>query len=154
MTAVDEERTGAPLNRMVIAILALAGLLISVYLALHKYGYIGTLMCGESGSCEIVQTSKWAVQFGVPVSVLGLIGYLVILVVALLSLQPSFGEKRALAVLLLLLTTGAFGFSLYLSYLEEFVIHAWCRWCIGSAVVAILMWLFALAELPRLRRTA
>ena len=138
-----------PANRMIIAVLALLGLLISVYLTLHKYGVIGTLACG-SGACEVVQTSKWATQFGIPVPVLGLIGYALIFGVALAGLQM---QSRAMAVAIFVLADLALLFSVYLSLIEQFRIHAWCRWCIGSAVITILIWLSALAELPRFRRT-
>jgi uncharacterized membrane protein len=146
-----EQESTPPANRMAIAALALIGLLISIYLTLHKYGYIGQLICG-TGSCETVQTSKWAVLFGVPVPVLGVVGYLVILVLAIISLQPSLHHSRAMSLVLFIVADGAFMFSLYLSFLEQFKIHAWCRWCIGSAVISVLIWFCALVELPRLRR--
>ncbi|NIR59138.1 MAG: hypothetical protein GWO02_06285, partial [Gammaproteobacteria bacterium] len=47
------------------------------------------------------------------------------------------------------LGAGAFGFSAYLTGIEAFVIHAWCRWCVASAVVATLVFVFSLAELRR-----
>ncbi|HEX6559300.1 MAG TPA: vitamin K epoxide reductase family protein [Longimicrobiales bacterium] len=146
------EQDGPPSNRMAIAVLALLGVLISAYLTLHKYGYIGTLACG-SGECETVQTSKYAIFAGVPVPVLGLAGYLLLLAVAIAGLQAAWIRSRAFALGLFMLADGALLFSLYLTYLEKFVIHAWCRWCIASAVVTLLIWLFALAELPRLRRS-
>jgi uncharacterized membrane protein len=139
---------GPPINRMIIAVLALIGVLISVYLTLHKFGVIGTLVCG-TGSCEVVQTSKYAVVFGIPVPLLGLIGYAIILVVAMVGLQS---DKRAVSIALFLLADAAVIFTLYLTYLEAYVIHAWCRWCLASAAITILIWFFALAELPRLRR--
>lgn len=138
---------------MIIAALALVGLLISTYLTLHKFGYIGTLACG-TGSCETVQTSKWAVFMGVPVPVMGLFGYLLMLIVAIAGLQPSGSTNRTVALALFALATVAFGFSIYLSLIEQFRIHAWCRWCIASATISTLIWICALAELPRLRRTA
>lgn len=140
----------APLNRMIIAVLALVGLLISAYLTLHKYGFIGTLACG-TGSCETVQMSKWAVFLGVPVPVMGLVGYAIILGIALVGLQNV--DSRNIALALLILATGAFGFSIYLSLIEQFRIHAWCRWCIASATISTLIWICSLAELRRLRRT-
>ncbi|MGQ0560298.1 MAG: vitamin K epoxide reductase family protein [Gemmatimonadota bacterium] len=140
-----------PVNRMIIAVLALIGVLISVYLTLHKYGIVGTLVCG-AGSCETVQASPWAVFMGVPVPVLGLAGYLLLLAVALAGLQPERVAGRIMPILLLLLANTALVFTLYLTYLEAFVIHAWCRWCIVSAVLVTLIWLAALAELPKLRR--
>lgn len=146
------EQDAPPANRMAIAVLGLLGVLMSAYLTLHKYGYIGTLACG-SGACETVQTSRYAVFMGVPVPVLGLIGYLLFVIVAIVGLQPASVRSRAVAVLLFVMACGALLFSLYLTYLEKFVIHAWCRWCIASAVVTLLIWLCALAELPRIRRS-
>lgn len=150
---MNEARGAPPLNRMAVAVLALIGVLLSTYLTLYKLGFIGTLACG-TGSCETVQASKWAVFMGVPVPFLGLVGYALILGAALLGLQQTWFDNRRVAFALYGLATGAFVFSLYLSYLEQFVIHAWCRWCIVSAVIATLIWLFSLAELPRIRRTA
>ena len=147
----DEARV--PINRMFIAALALIGILVAAYMSLYKFGYIGMLACG-AGSCETVQASKWSSFMGVPVPLIGLLGYLAVMIVAILGLQPAWQESRPVSLLLLALTTVAFVFSVYLSYLEQFVIHAWCRWCIGSAVIATLAWLFALVEVPRLRRRA
>ena len=146
-----DSRTAPPLNRMLIALLALSGVLLATYLTLHRLGFIGSLVCG-TGSCETVQASKWAVFLGVPVPVIGLLGYVGLFVVALLGIQPGWENRRGLGLLLFLLADAGFLFTLYLSYLEMYVIHAWCRWCIGSAIIATLIWLLSLAELPRLRR--
>lgn len=150
---IETGAEGPRANRMIIAVLALIGVLVSLYLTLHKLGYIGTLACG-TGACEVVQTSKWAVQLGVPVPMLGLLGYIAMLIVAVVGLQATGRKDRIVAVLLFVLADGAFMFTLYLSYLEQFVIHAWCRWCIGSAVIATGIWICSLAELPRFRRTS
>jgi uncharacterized membrane protein len=72
----------------------------------------------------------------------------------LLGLQPRFADDRRVAGLLLGAATIAFLFTIYLNALEAFVIHAWCRWCIGSAVIATMLFLFTLPELRRIRRTA
>lgn len=140
-----------PKNRMAITLLALIGAFISLYLTLHKLGLIGSLLCG-SGSCEVVQTSKYAVFMDVPVPYWGLVGYTVLATVGLISLQPRFADSRAVRIALIILGTGAFAFSAYLSALEQFVIHAWCRWCIGSAVVSTLIFLCTLPEFRRLER--
>ena len=142
-----------PLNRMIVAFLALCGVLISVYLTLHKYGVIGSLACG-TGNCETVQASKWAVFLGIPVPVLGLAGYGALLIVALIGLNPVYRYNRVIGLALFVFADAGFIFSLYLTYLEEFVIHAWCRWCIASAILATLIWIAALFELPRLRRAS
>jgi uncharacterized membrane protein len=140
-----------PKNRMAITLLALVGALIALYMTLHKLGLIGELLCG-TGSCEVVQTSRYAVFMGVPVPYWGLVGYTVLTTVGVISLQPRFVDRRAVRVALIILGTGAFAFSAYLSALEQFVIHAWCRWCIGSAVVSTLIFLCVLPEFRRLER--
>lgn len=139
------------MNRMIIAVLALFGLLVAAYMALYKFGVIGTLACG-AGSCEQVQASKWAVFWGVPVPLIGLLGYAAIMGSALIGLQPRWFNSKRLANVIFILATAGFVYSLYLSFLEQFVIRAWCRYCIASAVIATLIWIFSLAELPRLRR--
>lgn len=139
------------LNRMGLALLALIGLLISAYMSAYKFGFLGTILCG-TGGCETVQNSPWAVFMGIPVPVLGLVGYGGLMVLALLGMQPRFVEDRRISMLLVLGATIGLMFSAYLTYLEAAVIHAWCRWCIISAVLATLIFLLALPEIGNLRQ--
>ena len=149
--AVDGvEPAAAPINRMGMAVMALIGVIISAYLLMHKLGIIGSVLCG-TGSCELVQATKWASFLGVPVPLWGMVGYGAILAAAVSGIQPGRGTDRRLALVLLAGSTGAFLFSLYLSAIEAFVIDAWCRWCIGSAVVATLLFLLSLPEYRRWR---
>src|SRR5712664_2027933 len=131
-------------HRQAIALLALVGFVISAYLWLHAIGMIGELKCG-TGSCEVVQSSPYARVAGVPVALFGVVGYLALFVTALVGLQPSFLPKRSLSVLLAALASGGLLFTGYLVYLEAFVIHAWCRWCLGSAGVIAVIWVVAVA---------
>jgi uncharacterized membrane protein len=139
--------------RQAIALLALVGLFVALYLWLHALGYGGALKCGVSGGCELVQTSQWAVFLGLPVAFYGVVGYLTVLVVALAALRPAALRQRGWNTLLALLASAGFLFTLYLTYLELFVIHAICRWCVGSAVIITLLWVVALLSLrsPALR---
>jgi uncharacterized membrane protein len=140
-------------NRMAIATLALVGVLISFYMAAYKFGFLGEIACGDGG-CTRVQNSPWAVFMGVPVPVLGLAGYAALLAAAVAGLQPAFARSRAVPLVLIAGAGIGLAFSAYLTYLEAFVIHAWCRWCIASAVLAILIFLFAIPEFRRLRSAA
>lgn len=146
----DDVAVAPPVNRMIIAVLALIGLLMSLYLTLHKYGFIGTLACG-TGSCDTVQTSPWAVFMGIPVPLMGVGGYLLILVLAIVGLQPAYANSRKLGLTLFFLADIALLFTIYLTYLEAFVINAWCRWCIGSAIIVALIWMSTLPELLKRR---
>jgi uncharacterized membrane protein len=119
---------------MLAALVALAGLFVATYLTLFKLGYIGNLVCAV-GSCEVVQTSKWATLLGYPVAVWGVVYYVAVLAVALAGLSQSFADNRRLSQLLVLMTATGVLFSLWLTYLELFVIDAICQWCVASAVL-------------------
>ena len=126
--------------RMGAALMSLLGLFVSAYLYLYKIGRIGTLACG-TGGCETVQQSPWSRFLGVEVSLIGLVGYALLFVVALLTLQgPAPRAARALTGL----AAGGVLFTLYLTSLELFVIHAICRWCVGSAVIIVSVLVLAL----------
>jgi uncharacterized membrane protein len=130
--------------------MSLVGLFVSAYLYLYKIGRIGTLACG-SGGCETVQASPWSRIAGVEVALIGVLGYAGLLVAALISLQPAFVGKRWPPNLLLILASLGMLFTLYLTSLELFVIHAICRWCVGSAAIITSIFVLALLEHRRLR---
>lgn len=148
MTGATSPPFEPPTSRMAIAVLALVGFFISLYLLLYHMGVFGTLLCGESGGCETVQASVYASFLGLPVPLLGVVGYATLFGLALLGVQPRAGRDRRLAAALFALATVAFLFSMYLTGIEAWVLDAWCRWCVGSAVVATLI---LLASLPELR---
>jgi len=133
-------------KRMIVGTLALIGVFVSTYLTLYKLGYIGTLKCAV-GSCETVNTSQWATFFGLPVAAWGLGFYLVALTVAFMSVQERYADSRKMAVALSVLTGWGTLFSGWLTYLELFVIHAICIWCVTSACIVLVMFLVSLADL-------
>lgn len=137
--------------RMGAALVALAGVFVSAYLWLYKVGVIGTLACG-SGGCETVQLSPYSRFLGIEVALIGLLGYVGLLGLALLSLQPRFAGARWPVTSLAVLSGTGLGFTLYLKYLELFVIGAICRWCVVSAVLITLFFLISLLEYRRVRR--
>lgn len=139
-----------PRNRMIMAPLALIGVMIAAYMSLYKMGIIAQVACG-TGACESVQQSAWSIFLGVPVPYWGVAGYALILGLVLASLQPRFAEDRRIGAALLASCTYAAAFSAYLTWTEAFYIQAWCRWCVASAIVATLLFVFSLAEIPRLR---
>jgi len=139
--------------RMAAATLSLIGFFVAVYLYLYKTGVILGLACG-AGSCDQVQASPWGKLFGQPVALYGVAGYLACLVAALIGIQ-SGGERRHWSDAVLL-AGGVIGvaFSAYLTYAEAFLIEAWCRWCIGSAVIITLVCLAAVLNWRSLRPAA
>ena len=132
--------------RQTIAVLALVGLFVALYLWLHALGIGGPLKCG-TGGCDTVQTSRWAVFLGMPVAFYGVVGYLLVLLVAVAGLRPAALAQRQWSVLLAALSTVGFLFTIYLTYLEFFVIQAICRWCVGSAVIITAIWIVSLLAL-------
>ena len=114
--------------RALAAVLALAGLAIAIYLTVLHYDHSAPVCVGGGGGCEKVQSSDYAELATVPVALLGAVGYALI---ALSLLLPDGASRFAGA----LLGTIGFGFSMYLTFLELFVIDAICQWCVASAVV-------------------
>jgi uncharacterized membrane protein len=139
--------------RMTAALLSLAGFFISAYLYLYKIGKIGTLACG-TGGCETVQLSQWSRFGGLEVSLIGLLGYALLLGLTLVSLQHPPSSRSWPMTLLLILSGLGVAFTGYLTYLELFVIHAICRWCVGSAVIILGIFIVGLLEYRRTQRIA
>src|SRR5215211_1549340 len=125
--------------RVVLGVLAAAGLLISAYLTRVHFAGVAPVCVGGSGGCETVQSSRYAEILGVPVSVLGLGGYASLLFSAMLR-----GEVGVYLGFLIALVGTLF--SAYLTYLEVFVIHAVCQWCVASATVMVAALICAALE--------
>jgi len=150
--ALDDGAAPPVALRMAIAVLALVGLFIAVYLTLHAFGLTGLVACTTGGGCERVQSSRFSAIGGVPVALIGAAGYAALFVVAWLGTTPRFATGARLPRLLLALAFIAFAFSAYLTALEAWVIHAWCPYCVTSAILATLIFLLSLGELRMLRR--
>ncbi len=108
-------------------VLALVGIGIAAYLTYVHYRGLSPI-CAIDHGCEKVQSSRYAKVGGVPVPLIGLIGYVAIFASLLVR-----GEAARLATAGMAL--GGFAFSLYLTGLELFEIRAICQWCVGSAIV-------------------
>lgn len=124
--------------------LALIGLIVAGYLAYVETQAVEA-MCGPVGDCNAVQSSPYARVLGViPVGVLGMIGYLLIL--AAWTGKHLSNRRLATAAPLAVFSMSLLGtlFSLYLTYVELFVIQAVCMWCVTSAVVMTLLLLLSL----------
>jgi uncharacterized membrane protein len=126
-----------------IPVLSILGMLVASYLAFIDVTG-NDAVCGPVGDCNTVQQSEYAVLFGVvPVGLLGLIGYIAIFIGWLLqSYGPESGRKIAALLVWAMAGLGVL-FSIYLTFLEPFVIGATCAWCLGSAVIITLQLLAA-----------
>jgi uncharacterized membrane protein len=127
--------------------LAVVGLAVAGYLS-----YVETQMvpavCGPVGDCNAVQSSAYARLFGiVPVALIGAAGYLAILAAWCWERRGAGGSVAALVTCGIALC--GVGFSLYLTYLEPFVIEAVCAWCLTSSVVIALILLASVGPARR-----
>lgn len=127
----------------IIPVLCLIGFGVAGYLAYVETTQT-TAVCGPVGDCNTVQQSEYARLFGVlPIGVLGLVGYVAIFVAWLVA-RLSNGRPAELAVLAIFVMA-AFGtlFSIYLTFLEPFVIGATCAWCLTSALLMTVLMLLS-----------
>jgi uncharacterized membrane protein len=139
----------------VVPLLALVGLVVAGYLAfVESTG--AEAVCGPVGDCNTVQQSEYAFLFGVvSVGLLGMLSYIAILGAWLIDRWGSeqLADIAKIAIFLMAFI-GTF-FSIYLTFLEPFVIGATCAWCLTSAVVITTLMLIsanpAKAALARLR---
>lgn len=122
-----------------VSLLALVGLFMSIYLLLYQMGFYGVLVCG-AGSCETVQASKYANFLGVSVPAWGVAWYGAVFVLALMQ-QAGRAESSVAGRLLAVASLGGLGFSIYLTAIELFVLHAICLWCVLSAILAVCIFL-------------
>jgi uncharacterized membrane protein len=126
-------------------VITVIGIGIASYLTYVHYAGI-KVACLSSGGCETVQASQWSKIDGVPVAVLGLIGYVGIF--GSLALRGDLGRIAGFGLALI-----GFLFSMYLTYRELFSIHAICQWCVASAVLMTLSviltgWRVVRSDLP------
>ena len=113
-------------------VLATLGLAVASYLTYVHYAGIKPA-CTAGESCTKVQTSEWSKFVGIPVALIGLLGYVAI-VGSLLAPESETSRMATMGFTLV-----GFGFSAYLTYRELFSIHAICEWCVSSAVIMTIL---------------
>jgi uncharacterized membrane protein len=140
-TREDPRKVADRRLRITVGVLAVLGIGIAGYLTyVHYQG--GQVLCLASGGCETVQSSIYAKLAGVPVALLGLIGYVLIL-------ASVFVPKDAGRLMGATLSLIGLGFSGYLTYRELFSIHAICQWCVASAILMVLLSVVTVIRLLR-----
>jgi uncharacterized membrane protein len=117
----------------------LIGLGVAVYLA-----YVETTgteaVCGPVGDCNTVQQSRYALLFGfLPVAVLGVMGYVAILAAYVYATWVKGKWAEYVPALIFAMALFGLAFSIYLTFLEPFVIGATCAWCLTSAVCMMVV---------------
>jgi vitamin-K-epoxide reductase (warfarin-sensitive) len=127
-----------------VALLAVCGIAISSVSLQHHYATSKTAYCeiGETFNCDIVNRSEYSSLLGVPVALIGMLGY-----AALAGLATVYRERRETPALLFGVATAGLAFALYLTYIEGHVLGVWCILCLSSlaliaatAVLAAVIW--------------
>jgi uncharacterized membrane protein len=124
---------------LAVALFAVAGIAVSSVSLYHHYGTSETSFCnfGSAFNCDAVNRSVYSSIGGIPVALIGILGY-----VALLALATVYRRKAETPAMLLLASLCGLGFALYLTYIEKFVLAVWCILCLSSLGI-----IFAIAAL-------
>lgn len=135
-----------------IAILAVLGITVSSVSLDHHYRKSKTTYCdfGQSFNCDLVNRSEYSTVAGIPVALIGILGY-----ATLLAFATFYREKAETPAILVLASLGGLGFALYLTYVEKYILYAWCILCLSSlAVIFTITVLSVLLLAHRMRRPA
>lgn len=126
-----------------ILLLSVIGLGVAGYLTYVELNQVEAV-CGPVGNCNAVQQSEYATLFGIlPIGIMGVMGYLVIIILWLARMLDLPDLTRILNLALFGVTLFGILFSIYLTFLEPFVIGATCMWCLSSAVIMTVLFLLA-----------
>ncbi len=146
MQRKNGQEPGLTLAYRTIAVLATVGLGTASYLTFLHFSETSTSFCIIGSDCDIVRHSKYSQVLGVPVALIGALGYIGILALALIPLKSN---TKVLALFVLSLV--GFAYSAYLTYLEVFSLGALCSWCLISFAAISLIFLVGLALMSRFR---
>jgi uncharacterized membrane protein len=131
-----------------VAIVAVAGLADATYLTVQVLtGEI--LSCGGSPDCFRVLGSSYAKLGGIPVAILGALAYFTVFTFAIFAAFGYSWAPRFLA----LMTGAMFLMTLWLLYVQAFLLHAYCRYCLFSAAITFLIAGLLIAVPPSRRRS-
>src|SRR6266516_95329 len=134
------------LSQLAIA-LTIIGLLVSIYMTIFKITNNENMCIGSHG-CSVVNSSRYAEVNGIPVAVLGVVGYSVILAVLLFERRFSFLQQNGSLIFFGFSLTG-FLFTLYLIYVEVALIKAYCPFCITSQTAMTLIFILSVIRVVR-----
>jgi len=135
---------------LVIGLLAILGMAVSSVSLYHHFSNSKTSFCdiGQSFNCDLVNRSQYSSFAGVPVALIGMLGYLLILAFATL-----YREKAETPLMLMIASLAGLGFALYLTYIEARVLYAWCILCLSSlATIAAISVLASISAMTSRKR--
>jgi len=140
-TPVSELSAGNRALFLIIAILSLAGAVVSGVSLQRHYAKSATTYCdfNQQFNCDIVNRSEWSTLAGIPVAAIGIAGYAALFLLATLWRSRAETPTRLLIAALI-----GFAFALYLTYVEKYQLMTWCILCLSSQALIFLISVAAL----------
>ncbi len=129
--------------------LALLGMGVSAYLTYVKLAGAGIICIGGGQGCEIVNLSPYSQIAGIPIATLGFGAYLAIFALSSWEVRAQASLRPQLRLIVFGLSLIGLLYSAYLTYLQRFVIGAFCSWCVASAIIMSLIFVGALISLRK-----
>jgi uncharacterized membrane protein len=128
-------------------ILVVIGLLVSIYMTIYKISS-NEALCLGSGDCSTVNASRYSEVYGIPVAVVGIVGYLAILAVHWYEKREKFFEKNG-PMLIFGMALAGFIFTVYLIYIEFAILQAFCPFCLTSQAAMTVIFIISIIRLIR-----
>lgn len=151
-SAILKMQSGTTRNKeiSVIWIASLVGLVVSGYLSYVKLFHAPIYCTPGLGDCATVNASQWSLLWGIPIAVLGMLSYLAVLLLIFLGPRIEFVKTFSRQAIFGISLFG-FLFSMYLTYLELFIIKTMCQWCVISAISMTVIFIASIFSIKRSR---
>ncbi len=124
------------LSNRIIFILSLVGLAVASFL-FYEYNIAGTIICPTGQGCDIVRASQYSRFLGISIPFLGIVFYLTMAILSVIHTHDL--PRRVVRKLQVLVAVSGVSFGIYLTFLEAFVIGAFCFWCVLSFIISIMI---------------
>ena len=134
---------GKDRSRAVIIVLSFIGFIVAAYLTYLYYNQAETSFCITGSSCDIVRLSGYSSIYGIPVSLIGLIGYFGLFIITVSNISD-----RIKWLTIYFISLPGLVFSIYLTYVEVFVLNAICSFCLLSAIIITAIFILILFKKP------
>ncbi len=127
--------------------LVIVGLLVSIYMTVYKLTS-NNAMCLGSGDCSTVNASRYSEVNGIPVAVIGVLGYLAILATHFFEKRNNFFKQNG-TLLIFGMALAGFIFTVWLIYVEVAILKALCPFCVTSQTAMTIIFILAVIRLIR-----
>lgn len=143
---LSKYRSGAKISQIILLVASIIGLLDSVYLAYVKIAKAEIYCTPGLGDCDVVNASQWSTLWGIPLGIYGTLAFAALLWLAVFGKRIKMLAPHS-ELMLFAISLAGFLFSLYLTYIELFVLKAVCQWCVLSAIMMTIIFVTAIHKL-------